>query len=422
MKCESVFSIQGLSVLLFCWFVGCGSHESDEPTALKPSPTSAPAVAAVQNTPTATPTPTLDETVIAQLPGEAITYERLRRYMDAQKALMMSHMAGKDDLRPYLVDQLEKKTNEVIENWLLLREAQRNEVPVSPEEFEGLLSKMKSMYDEEQFKANLRSLDQMGAGAEVLLTNFILINKMRTRLQEQFRDEITPEVKKAWYDEHVDDKFTRPQVSRIRRVSLLHGEDQKRTPEEAKAKLRELRDQVVAEFETIKDATARNEIMVKMARKHSETPDRRGSGYHIVYHVDKAIPHLGAEFLETVAATPKGKLSDIVPIPGGYTFFYVLQHIHGEVIDYESDSTQKLLEPLIIQEKFDQWEEQKRREYGIAYHRDRLEECVDEDLDDAMEALRAAQPIPTMDPGRVSSATDLPLIDSPDAVATPSSL
>ena len=416
---EPIRFIPFVSVLVLFGLSGCGP---DENVAEEPSPTPSPAAVVLESTPEPTPTPTLDETVIAQLPGEAITYDRLRRYMDAQKALMMSHMAGRDDLRPYLVEQLEKKTNEVIESWLLLKEAQRNELNVTPEEFEDLVAKMKSMYDEEQFKANLRTLDRMGAGAEVLLTNYILINKMRQRLTEQFRRETTPEVRHAWYENHVDDKFTRPSVSRIRRVCLLYGEDRNRTPEEAKQELEILLDQVREKFDVVKDATGRNEIMIKMARKHTETPDRRGSGYHIVYHVEQAVPHLGKEFLDAVAATPVGSLSDIVPIPGGYTFFYVLQHTHGEVIAYEDDTTQKLLEPLIIKERFEKWEEQKRSEYGIAYHRDRLEKCVDRDLDIAMQKRRSAPPVPTVDRGRVSSATPDFSSDPPVEAGTPSNL
>lgn len=401
-----------LIIVVPCSFLGCGSRSETE---VEPASSSSPTPVKEAVSPQPTATPTIDQTVIAQLPGDVITYGRLRRYIDARKAHLMSQMAGRDDLQPYLVGQLEKKTKEVIEWWLLLEEAQRIGLEATPSEMEALLAQAKSLYrTEEHFKDYLRGLDGMGAGLDVLLTNHILITKMDRRRREEILEKITPETKQAWYEQHVE-TFSPPALSDVRRVCLLYAD--KRTPDDASQELRKLLTQVQKQFKAVRDVTGRIEIMKQFAFQHSETIDGKyNRGLHTVYHVPEAWPSIGKEYSDTILHTPVGVLSDIVPIPSGYSFFYVIRQHPKVVYPLDHPVTQRQLPHLMLQEELERWRDRKWKEHQIEYYPDRLEACVDKDLDIAMRAAAEARATRTTQatPGSIGNSTF-----RPESAATP---
>ncbi|MFH1741757.1 MAG: SurA N-terminal domain-containing protein [bacterium] len=329
-------------------------------------------------------TPVLDEDVILLLSNEVIVYDHLRRYMDPRKAIMMAQMAGREDLRPYLVENLKDKAiDPLVEQWLLLQEARRLHLEVSPEEVDDLLLRTKSLFTEEQFKERMDLMNAGGYSLDQLFTNQILIAKMQKYRDQEFVKEITPETKREWYEQHIESHFSPPATTDLRRVCLLYGE--KRTPDEASQELRELLTEVQKKFETVTDETGRVEIMMDMAYNRSETPDAQYShGLHNIIHVAKAWPYIGKEYSDITRQAPVGVLSDIVPIPSGYAFFYVTQQTPLFVHPFENPTVQRLLPNFIVGEKRDQWRQQKREEYNVKYFQDHLEACVDRDLDLAM--------------------------------------
>jgi hypothetical protein len=141
-----------------------------------------------------------------------------------------------------------------------------------------------------------------------------------------------------------------------------------------------------------------------------------------VIHVPQAWPSIGKEFSDATRQTPVGALSDIVPIPSGYAFFYVVQQSPGAVQPFENSIVQRLLPNLVLQDKYQQWRDRKWDEYKIEYHQDRLEACVRSDLDVAMRAaeeLRAASAAP---PGQATPTFAGGPAAQPARVATPARL
>lgn len=395
---------------------GCGPGREQ---AAEPTPSFSPTPLSEAMSPQPTPTPTTDQTVIAKLGEDTIIYGRLKRNADPAKALLRWRMAGQDDLKHYLVDGLEDKADETINKWLLLQEAGRVGLEVTPEELDRQLAQFKSHFaNQEMFAGYLRDLGLTGGGLDVLLTNHILIAKMDLRLKQEFLKEITPEAKQAWYEKHVESRFSPPARTNVRRVCLLYGD--KRIPEEASQELRKLLTQVQKQFETVSDVTSRIETMKQMAFQHSETMDGQYSyGLHNVIHVPEAWPSIGKEFGEATRQTPVGELSDIVPIPSGYSFFYVTDQFAGQVYPFEHIVVQKQLPHLMLMEKLEQWRDRKRRDYGVEYYRARLEACVGRDLDTARRVAAEVRATATASPVQTPLGAGEYSAVQPASIATP---
>ncbi|HPA46635.1 MAG TPA: SurA N-terminal domain-containing protein [bacterium] len=379
-----------MSLVPLC-FTHCGKSS---PPAISSESTPTPSMASptiVEATPTLeAQVSAWDQTVILQLGDETITYDRIRGYMDPRKAALMSQVSGKTDLQPYLVEQLDKKIEQVISQWLLLKEAQQNKLEATPQDIEAFLAQAKAFFkDEKQYAAYLDSFRQRGTNLEQLIANQILITKMESLLKKKFLEEATPEEKKKWYDANVEKCFSPPARTDVRRVCLLYGE--KRTPEEASQELRGLLTEVQKKFETVQDVTDRIEIMKEMAINHSETEDARfSSGLHNVYHVPEAWAALGKEYCDGLLKVPLYELSDILPIPSGYAFVYVTRKVGGIVQSFDNPTVQGLLPQLILREKTQAWKEAKSAEHHVQFFQDRLAECVQKDLETAKEAQSMA--------------------------------
>ena len=171
---------------LVLWFgIACGSKREAK---VEPARLSATTPVPRSVSTDSTQTRDTDQTVIVKLSDEFITYGHLRPHMDPRKAIALSRMAGREDLKPFLVKQLEEKTiDPLIEQWLLLQEAKRLGLEVTPEEIDNLLLQTKSHFTEEQFKTWMASLGDKKSSLERLFANKILIAKMqRSRDRKYF--------------------------------------------------------------------------------------------------------------------------------------------------------------------------------------------------------------------------------------------
>jgi len=191
---KRLLSIICLSVLI----VACGCRDKKSPAGSK-----------------AKPSPS--QTVLASIDGEKITlhdYQQSLQELTLAYAQLRGTPEGEKSLNKLQRELLE----ELIAKRLMLREAQRLQLEVSPVELEKQTQKIAADYAEGSFEKNLRQEGLTLAQWRQNMGKELLVKKLIAQeIEEQI--EISDEEISKYFQEHTDE-FKRPERVRVRQIVL----------------------------------------------------------------------------------------------------------------------------------------------------------------------------------------------------------
>ena len=189
---------------------GCGGDESPESLSL---PTATPVQSAKSGEINST---NPDETVVAAWDGHVVTYAEIRDSMGKEIESISGQIATNPQLAKLFSEELKNQLNEVMRTALIVEEGRARGIQISVDEIEQTIAQLKAKSrNEEQFRRMVH-----GAAGEALyrmVENQLLKKQTQAAVIEEVSATITEEVKRAYYDENLETKFTRPHYTEGRR-------------------------------------------------------------------------------------------------------------------------------------------------------------------------------------------------------------
>jgi len=191
---------------------------------------------------------------------------------------------------------LEKQlVNRLVERELILGEAERLGVSLTPDEMDQALKELRGSYTDEEFDKALRDAGQTLEGWSAALKLRLLTEKVSKAVLAPLTQVSRKEVEDYYHNNR--EQFRRPAELRARQM-LLHS---------------------VEDAENILKRLRNGENFADLARKYSLSPDREDGG-NLGYFSQGQLP---PEFDEVLFKLPTGRVSDPVESPYGVHLFLV---------------------------------------------------------------------------------------------------
>ena len=132
-----------------------------------------------------------------------------------------------------------------------------------------------------------------------------------------------------FYIDHLSDRYTVPELIKVRRIETLVKPDQ--TKEQAYAKMLEIATAVHDAVRDVTDPGRRQMIFDDFARKYSDGPNARNGGYVFVY----GWIALDRDFLRACHETEVNEISPITEMKDGYCLVIVESKTPGRIRSFE---------------------------------------------------------------------------------------
>jgi peptidyl-prolyl cis-trans isomerase C len=243
----------------------------------------------------------LPENIVAQINQEQITVEEFNREFKEQILAPGKEVIGKDlgDLKKAYLDQ-------VVERKVLVQEARRTGIKVSPEELNQALSEIRKDYSERELGERLDSGGMTLEEWKVRLEERLLAEKM-IRNASRFRGKIEDKETLQHFESHRS-SFQLPQRVRVRQIVVADGE-------EAIQILKRLK---------------KGEKFEKLAAEKSLGPEKASGGDLGYFSPGERPP----EF-DRVFAMEVGEISEVIKSPYGYHVFKLEEKSEPRQISFE---------------------------------------------------------------------------------------
>lgn len=353
------------------WAAACGEKPVPEKASVStpvPAPTPAAAVK-LDATPAAPGDP-----LAAEWDGGKIYLSQIDNILAPRMAQIVEYASGTTRLEEIVASERRKTLDVLLENYLLIQEAFARRLSVTPAKKDELLRGFRGKYEtEEQYKNALRQAGQTEAGLAQILSNIELSRLCIEDEQKKIQQSITPEVMRAFYDQHTEEYCTQPGTSKVNWVVIQAGE--KRTLEEAEGLARKLHGEVKEKIAgLVGDVTAQRKVLQEYAKNYSDDfSGKYNYGYLFLYHKDPWWSSYSQAFRDQVVKRGVGDLSDVVPVlDNSFGFFLVFDKTPSVVQPFESDPIQSILPNLMLKLKMDEWRDRLKEKYRVKLHEESL--------------------------------------------------
>ncbi|OGP59068.1 MAG: hypothetical protein A2162_03060 [Deltaproteobacteria bacterium RBG_13_52_11b] len=252
----------------------------------------------------------LPENVVARINQEQVALEDFDREFREQILEPGKEVTGKSlgDLKKAYLDQM-------VERKILVQEARRTGITVSPEELNQAIAEIRKDYSEREFGERIGSKGMTLEGWKVRLEEKLLAEKMM-RNASHFRGKIDDKEALLYYEAHRA-SFQLPQGVRVRQIVVADGE-------EAIQLLKRLK---------------KGERFEKLASEKSLGPEKVNGGDLGYFSPGERPP----EF-DTVFAMDVGAISEVIKSPYGYHIFKLEEKTESRQVPFEEAQAGILLE------------------------------------------------------------------------------
>lgn len=339
-----------------------------------------------------------DDEIIAEWDGGRIYVSYLDDIVQPERSLAAIRLEDDVDEMTYVASKRREVLKTLLDNYLLITEAESRGLTISETEREELLHQARSQFDsEEEYLRNLAASGQTEEQLVDFLTTLALGRKCLTDKQMEIWESITLEIKNAYYFENID-LFTPPARYFVNWVVIYITDE--RPEDEAKAEAERLHAEVSELIAGVTDFTARRTVVQDYAKEYSEHPSGDYNyGYVIIDDVPARREEYSPEFIDALEEIEEGGLSPVVRIKDGFTFFLTKEKSPSFVQPFEAEAVQKILPHMILKDEMDSWFESLREKHNLEIYEERFysvpykKSTGEEPLsDDDADAQPAAQP------------------------------
>ena len=354
-----------LAAGVIVWAAACGEKPAPEKESV-----STPAAAVRLD---ATPV-TSGDPLVAEWDGGKIYLSQIDNILAPRMAQIVEYASGTPRLEEIVASERRKTLDVLLENYLLIQEAFARQLSVTPAKKDELLRGFRGKYEtEEQYSNALREAGQTEAGLVQILSNIELSRLCIEDEQKKIQQGITPEVMRAFYDQHTEEYCTQPGTSKVNWVVIQAGE--KRTLEEAESLARKLHGEVKEKTAgLVGDVTAQRKVLQEYAKNYSDDfSGKYNYGYLFLYHKDPWWSQYSQAFRDQVVKCGVGDLSEVVPVlDNSFGFFLVFDKTPSVVQPFESEPIQSILPNLMLKLKMDEWRDSLKEKYHVKLHEESL--------------------------------------------------
>ncbi len=360
-----------LAAGVIVWAAACGEKPAPEKESVStPAPAGTPAAAVRLD---ATPV-TSGDPLVAEWDGGKIYLSQIDNILAPRMAQIVEYASGTPRLEEIVASERRKTLDVLLENYLLIQEAFARRLSVTPAKKDELLRGFRGKYEtEEQYSNALREAGQTEAGLVQILSNIELSRLCIEDEQKKIQQGITPEVMRAFYDQHTEEYCTQPGTSKVNWVVIQAGE--KRTLEEAESLARKLHGEVKEKTAgLVGDVTAQRKVLQEYAKNYSDDfSGKYNYGYLFLYHKDPWWSQYSQAFRDQVVKCGVGDLSEVVPVlDNSFGFFLVFDKTPSVVQPFESEPIQSILPNLMLKLKMDEWRDSLKEKYHVKLHEESL--------------------------------------------------
>lgn len=360
-----------LAAGVIVWAAACGEKPAPEKESVStPAPAGTPAAAVRLD---ATPV-TSGDPLVAEWDGGKIYLSQIDNILAPRMAQIVEYASGTPRLEEIVASERRKTLDVLLENYLLIQEAFARQLSVTPAKKDELLRGFRGKYEtEEQYSNALRQAGQTEAGLVQILSNIELSRLCIEDEQKKIQQGITPEVMRAFYDQHTEEYCTQPGTSKVNWVVIQAGE--KRTLEEAESLARKLHGEVKEKTAgLVGDVTAQRKVLQEYAKNYSDDfSGKYNYGYLFLYHKDPWWSQYSQAFRDQVVKCGVGDLSEVVPVlDNSFGFFLVFDKTPSVVQPFESEPIQSILPNLMLKLKMDEWRDRLKEKYHVKLHEESL--------------------------------------------------
>ena len=286
-----------------------------------------------------------DQDIVAKVNGQPIFKEEFQRELN-------SPLGGQDrspSLPAVNSSQLKRKIlDQIIQNQLLLQEAEKQGIQISQSELETHVAQIQKGYKGGEFKKMLKNLGYTE-------TQWIELEKNRLRISKLYQHEvlekvdISPEAIQSYYEAHKKN-FSLPEQVRIRQIVV---------PTEAEA--HNLRGEI---------RRKRGENFAELAKKHSLSPDSKEGG-DVGFFSKGEMPEVFDQAFEMRVR----KISTVIESEYGFHIFQLLEKKPPRVQTLEEVKSQiiALLSQGLEERLYRQWIQSLHSEAEITLNESLLE-------------------------------------------------
>ncbi len=351
------------------FFASCGSQPDEQADLTKPQP-----LVSVTPLPPSVSAGMAgkDEHIVAKWDGGQLTLRQIDQFV-----LSNNNPAGPDiedaTLNKERIKQERRKVTEtLVGNYLLILEARENGISLSNAEQEALLHKAKGNFESQDiYKKYLTDADQTEDDFLNILVNIELGKKCVEEKNEEIWNSITQNRMRQFYEDNID-KFTPAHRTFFNRVDIHAKGD--RTLEEAKKRAVELRAQVAERISKLDTLDAKRDVMREYAREYSDSFEASyNGGYVTMYHNKDFEEAFSDGCMQTAKSTPVGELSEVYRSQHGYGFLLVKTQHQSFVHPFESETIQKIVPSMILDEEIKKWRDELKEKYNLVIYEEMYE-------------------------------------------------
>lgn len=256
---------------------------------------------------------------VAIVNGEMITLDEYKKVADPMIEQYSKVFTGLDkesklaELKKYILNQM-------IEEKILLQEAEKKKIKITDVDIdEGLKELKKSFTSEDDFKAELKRQNMTEKELRKKVKDSLSVRKL---IEQEIEAKVEPPTEQEiqnYYNEHKKD-FERPDQIRVRHILIkLDKNADLKTKSKVLNTMRDIEKQLKAGAD-----------FAELAKKYSEDPGSKDKGGDIGFF---AKGMMVKEFEDAAFKLKKGQISDIVPTDFGYHIIKLEEEKPGKQLE-----------------------------------------------------------------------------------------
>jgi len=313
-----------------------------------------------------------DDVLLAEWMGGKIYLSQIDNILKGRLAQIVQDATVDERIASILAKERQSTLNILVENYLLIQEAQARGLQLSDAQKETILKEFRGRFDtREEYE---ESLKQSGQTEEELMKAYynIQLGQMCVENErERIAQSITPEILRTYYDKHVQDRFTPPARTDFNWVVIKKTEE--RTLDEARTLAYRLHNEVEAALQGKESLEDKRKVLQDCAYQHSDDfTGKYNYGNVNLYHGVSGWEKYDPAFREELTQkTSPGTLSDMVKIDeSSYGFFLVYNYIPTRISSFDSQTVQDMLPNMVLHEKLEEWRSELKKKYGLIVRRE----------------------------------------------------
>ncbi|MBN2328898.1 MAG: SurA N-terminal domain-containing protein [Candidatus Omnitrophica bacterium] len=356
------------AIALFMIFLSaCGGSKEQAAEEAQTTPT---AVAISQQTPFAPG----NNLLAAQWNGGKITLAQIDNIIGPGLAEFVRFVTDEVKLKETLLQKRRSTLDTLVENYLLIQEAHARDLQLSDVQKEQILKEARGKFNtEEEYQDELQKAGQTENDFIAVLTNIHLGRRCVEDQQERISETVNSDSLRAFYEEHIADRFTPPARTDINWVIIEANEN--RTLSQAKALAEKLQAEVRDKMQGLSKLEEKRKVIQDCAYQHSDHfTGKYNYGYMNLYHRGEGWENFSPEFKNEIVEKRKpGDLSDVVRVEeDSFGFFLVINSIDSFVTPFDSPSVQKMLPNMYVHEKMEEWRRALKDHYQLKIFEENL--------------------------------------------------